>query len=302
MPTRFPPAFDAFVEPARAHSALWRTLLGFVMIAVLFLTITVSLSMLLLYLGERIRPGLGSRLVYDMQTGESPFGTMALLGILAMMIPVLALVLRVLHKRDLRSVLGPSRRIDKGVWVMSAAIVLALGGANAALTFATEDVTQQWPVLTWLPLAALGLVFVLLQTSAEELVFRGYLQQQLAARFHSRFAWQVVPSLLFGSMHWNPATFGDNAWLVVATATLIGLIASDLTYRLGTLSAAMGLHFANNAIVMVFLNVQGQLSGVSLFLYEQDAKSPETGTGLLISMGAMVLIYGVFLFIHRRRR
>ncbi len=302
MSKNYPPAFEAFVAPARARAEVWRTLLGFVMIAILFVVVTITVSVSAMWLGEQVRPGLGARLARGLQSGDAPFGTLALLGILGFMIPVLAVVLRVLHKRRLGSLIGPAGRISWRVWGWCAAAVLALGAVNAAVTFATEDVTRQWPLLAWLPLAVAGLVFVFLQTSAEELVFRGYLQQQLAARFHSRWAWQVVPALLFGSMHWNPDTFAGNAWFVVGVATVMGLITADITYRLGTLSAAMGLHFANNVVVMVFLNVRGQLSGVSLFLYNQDAKSPDTGISLLFSAAAMIAIYGVFVFIHRRRR
>jgi DNA-directed RNA polymerase subunit RPC12/RpoP len=40
-------------------------------------------------------------------------------------------------------------------------------------------------------------VGVLIQTGAEEVLFRGYLQQQLAARFASPIAWMVLPSAIF---------------------------------------------------------------------------------------------------------
>ena len=73
-------------------------------------------------------------------------------------------------------------------------------------------------------LAAAGAAGAAVQISAEELAFRGYLMQGLAARFRARAVWWGLPALLFGLMHWNPATFGPNAWLVVLTAGLIGLI------------------------------------------------------------------------------
>ncbi len=53
----------------------------------------------------------------------------------------------------------------------------------------------------------------LIQTGAEELVFRGYLQQQLAARFASPLIWMVLPALIFGAVHYDPATAGPNVWL-----------------------------------------------------------------------------------------
>ncbi|WP_338153259.1 CPBP family intramembrane glutamic endopeptidase [Pseudophaeobacter leonis] len=58
-----------------------------------------------------------------------------------------------------------------------------------------------WP---WLGLLPLSLLAVLVQVSAEEVVFRGYLQQALAARFKSPVIWLVAPSALFGLAHYMP--------------------------------------------------------------------------------------------------
>ena len=111
-----------------------------------------------------------------------------------------------------------------------------------------------------------------------------------------------MPSLIFGAFHWNPVTYGVNAWMVVGTTTLMGLILSDITARFGSLSPAMGLHFANNLVVMVLMNSPGQLSGLSLYLYGIDLKSPQLGNSMLISLAAMTFAYAIFMLIMRRRR
>ena len=73
--------------------------------------------------------------------------------------------------------------------------------------------------LAFLPLALLG---VLVQTGAEELVFRGYVQSHLAARFGAPLVYMTVPSLLFGLAHYNPGELGANLWIVET-----GLAAGD---------------------------------------------------------------------------
>lgn len=302
MTTRHAAAFDAYVEPARERSELWRTLLGFALIAALFLLVVAGLAAAVVFAGESIQLGMGYRLAFELNAGTTIFATLSMIGVLGLTIPSLWLVLRYLHKRPLGSVISPSGRINWRMWRIAAGVVMAIASLDMVMTFFGEDVTRQMEISTWLPWAALALVLVFLQTAAEELVFRGYLQQQLAARFQSRWVWMVLPSVLFGALHWNTTTYGDNAYLVIAIATLIGLIAADMTARLGNLSAALGMHFANNVFVMILLNVKGQLSGVSLYLHEMDAKSPETAVGLSISLVAMVVIYGIFVLIHRRRR
>lgn len=302
MLPRHSPAFLEFIEPAREKSQFWRTLLGFVLIAAVFLGLTVVLIIGLVFIMEQKQLGLGYSLTAQLQQGRTIFATLASLGMIALVIPPLWLVMRFLHKRPLRSLISPNLAINWSQWRTGAFIVLAIGSVSAAITFATTEVTQQMPISTWLMWSIPAVALLFLQTTAEELFFRGYLLQQLAARFKSRWIWWVIPALIFGSLHYNPTIFGDNAWYVVATTVLMGLILADITTRFGSLSAAMGLHFANNLIVMMFLNSAGQLSGISLFLYETNLRSPDFRTAILFSIGSMLLGYGIFLMIMRRRR
>lgn len=303
MPTIHTAAFDAYVEPARARSEIWRTLLGFVLFAVVFILVAGGLSAAIVFIGEAITMGMGFRLAFELNAGSSRFATFAALGLISMMIPALWLVVRFLHKRPFRSLLGPTGRIDWRMWRIAASVVLVAAAISLGTSFLSVDTTQRMPLQDWAPWAALALVFIFLQTTAEELVFRGYLQQQLAARFQSRWIWMVLPSVTFGALHWDYATYGDNTWLVVTSTAVVGLIASDLTARLGNLSAAMGLHFANNTMAMLFLTDDGgPLSGLGLWSFQMDAKSPEIGVEIGISIALSLAIYAIFVLIHRRRR
>ncbi|TGR73492.1 CPBP family intramembrane metalloprotease, partial [Mesorhizobium sp. M1C.F.Ca.ET.189.01.1.1] len=58
-----------------------------------------------------------------------------------------------------------------------------------------------------------------LQTSSEEMLFRGYLLRGLACRFRRPLIWAVLPGLLFTSLHWNTAsTLAINASVLVSIA------------------------------------------------------------------------------------
>ncbi|MEM7524447.1 MAG: CPBP family intramembrane glutamic endopeptidase [Pseudomonadota bacterium] len=141
---------------------------------------------------------------------------------------------------------------------------VALGALSS---FATAAVIG-WPALsgqstaTWAAGALIALPLILIQTGAEEAVFRGYLLQQLAARFRSPFAWAVVPSLLFGALHWSPDAPGGGLSYVVVTATT-GLVLALIAARLGGLSFVWGVHFGVNAWALLFVAPQGYLSGLA---------------------------------------
>ncbi|MEO1919596.1 MAG: CPBP family intramembrane glutamic endopeptidase [Paracoccaceae bacterium] len=296
------PAFQRFIAPAQLRSEIWRTILGMVLILAIFLLTTLVFGLGTAFIGEDIEPGLGEDLMRQIQGGRTIFATFGALAMIAALTPALWLVLRFLHKRPLRTLLGPSGRINWKLWKAGAAIILILGIGDAITTFLTADLIQQMSLIKWLTWLAPALVILFLQTTAEELVFRGYLQQQLAARFKSRWIWWFLPSFIFGLGHFNPALFGGNAVFVVAITTLTGLVLADVTARFGSLSPAMGLHFANNLVVILLLNSPGQLSGVSLYLHNVDLKSDHLSNTMIISLAATLTGYIIFMLIMRRRR
>jgi membrane protease YdiL (CAAX protease family) len=278
--------FEAFVAPARRSAALWRLAAGCGLAAACWIAATALLV-------PAILDAAGG-------DGGRTLPVVFLLSFPALMLG-LALAAHRLHHRSFASLVGPDgllwRQFWAGVGVVCAGAVVV--GVPVLLAAPPE---LQGPAAAWLLWLPLALALVLLQTAAEELAFRGYLMQQLAARFRSPAVWLGVPAVLFGLLHWNPAEFGPNAWLVVLSATAIGLVLGDVTARTGNLSAAMGLHFANNALALLVVAVPSPLSSLSLFL-------ASVGPGdvaalrrlLLLDLGTTLAAYALWLaWWHRR--
>ncbi len=104
-----------------------------------------------------------------------------------------------------------------------------------------------------------------MQTLAEELVFRGFLMQQLAARLPRwPLVWFGLPPLLFAAAHYAPG-MGLMSPLAMGYALAFGIVAADLTRRSGNLGTAWGLHLANNAFAILVFSSQSELSGLALW-------------------------------------
>ncbi len=264
--------FDAFVQPARRAPALWRTVLGVLLIVLIYAgSIAAALGGVVAILGSESAALLAGRLV----ALDTPRGTLFLLAtFLGMAIAPMA-VARLLHRRPVASLFGRAPRVLRD-FVIAASIVGLFYGLSVGLWSFAYDAVPNVPLETWVALLPLTLLGLLLQTGAEELVFRGYLQQQLAARFATPFVWMVVPSLAFGLVHYAPAMTGENAWLMVAGAMLFGLFAADLTAASGSLGAAWGFHFANNLVALAILATDGAITGLALYLtpYAADGDGP----------------------------
>jgi len=146
------------------------------------------------------------------------------------------------------------------------------------------------PASRWIAFLLPALLAVFIQTSAEEVLFRGYLQQQLAAKFQSPLIWMLLPSVLFGIAHFAPDTYGSNTWIVVIWAGIFGIFAADLTARSGTLGPAIALHFATNISALLLIAPQGEMSGLALFQYEFSAADEEAIRAFLPIDFAVMLV------------
>ncbi|KNE27625.1 CPBP family intramembrane glutamic endopeptidase [Achromobacter spanius] len=118
-----------------------------------------------------------------------------------------------------------------------AAVLACLG---IALALGVVGWAPKWPDSGWLWLINNGL----LVTLAEEALFRGYVQQQLATRWrhHPWGAWAAlgVAAALFGLAHFA----GGWQWMLLAA---IAGAAYGVAYRYGGLAAAVLAHLGLNA-------------------------------------------------------
>lgn len=295
--------FAEFIRPARHKPEPWRTGVGIVLFIALSTGALYLIGTYGLKLAESYQLGLGYMLAAEWVTQSSKRTVLIALGSIAITLPALWLVLRFVHGRGLKTLIAPNGKVNWRAYLATVGFIVVFAIAAALPEILAGETHQQLPIKTWLVwlLPTIGLIF--LQTMTEELVFRGYLLQQFASHFKSRWVWWLVPSLMFGALHYNPIAFGENALLVVATATLLGLILSDITIRTGNLSVAMGLHFANNLTLALLIGIPGQLSALSLFLRDVNLRDiAQTRTAFLLSLGLMLVAYLIYLLVMRRRR
>lgn len=246
--------------PAQRTAELWRTGLGAVLVLVIMFGLTQGILGLIravvaadTYLG----------VLSDLNRGDTPAGLLMLLFMMGLMGVATFVVTETLHRRAPATLLGPG-------WLCAQQFARVLGyllvlnlGLTLCMPIVFETSVGLDPIvwLRWLPLTLVALV---IQTGSEELLFRGYLQSQLAARFRHPLIWMGVPSALFALGHHAPETFGDNAIFITIWAGLFGLIAADLTARSGTLGPAIALHLVNNFWAMAVSALPGEMSGLAL--------------------------------------
>ncbi|MBE1297879.1 CPBP family intramembrane glutamic endopeptidase [Phycobacter azelaicus] len=277
-------AHEALVRAARAKPQLWRLGIGLVVVYL----IAFALSSVVLPILAALFPGTW---LSGMADGSTPGAMLVLLGGFGFITLGVALSARLLQDRAFFSVIGQPRPLVRQFLRVSL-YLLGLGIVLSLLPPYEMGAPMQpnLPFGTWLSLLPFSLLVVLIQTSAEEILFRGYIQQSLAARFKSPLIWLVAPSAVFALGHFLPNEAGDNAVLIALWAGVFGCLMADLTARAGTLGPAIAVHFFNNVTALLLFASPSSLHGLALYLQPFDMSDTEALRPWLAVDFAMMLV------------
>lgn len=253
---------EQYIAPALASADFTRLIIGYAIIEAAYYVSEHAFSLLLLLIGETT--GFGD-LEPSYEYGDTALGLLLQLFSFVFLAAAVVGVTWAHHSRSGWTLMG---RLDKFI----PTLVAAVGGCAAVFLaleilppfYSFEGGELQLGRVALLPLSMLA---ILVQTGTEEMLYRGYLQQQFAARFSSPVIWMVAPNLMFGFAHWDLGGDWVTSAQYVIWTFLFGLACTDLTARTGSLAASIGFHFANNAYV---------------FLFWAEETTPDSGLALLL--------------------
>jgi len=179
-----------------------------------------------------------------------------LLGFVAMFFAFKWLI-RPFHKRTLSETInggGQLRRdrISMGmlVWGVMMLITLVIG-----LLTSPENYQLQFHPGRFLILLLITLLILPFQTSFEEIFFRGYLSQGIAAATKSRWWTLIIISLAFGLMHAaNPEVKEFGFWISMPQYVIMGVILGVVSILDDGIELALGIHFINNSFFALCTN------------------------------------------------
>lgn len=299
-----PKAFERYRAGAGEKTTLPRLVLGVVVVLLFWVLSTFAVIYLAMYLAELLPPSVVPQNPGETAFLGSPVGVLAALATFSGIWIGTWIAMRWIHRQPLSALYGNTRRISRPGFLKGFLAVTVTSIFSEVLLYLVDpDIRRSAIALTsWLlalvPVALLGFV----QTSAEELLFRGYLPRGLASRFRSPMVWALLPTLVFTLLHWN----GSSAPAMNAAALIsIGVFAAVLmvlVYSTGNLGAAFGAHLGNNLFGFLLISHQDNLSGFALF----EARSLE-GAGwagidatLIAGIGIVSSLLTALLLLHRR--
>ena len=170
-------------------------------------------------------------------------------------LPGIWLVVKKLHDLPIMSVLSSRKKIDLERVLYSFMIWGTVVSAFVFLEYSLnpENYVFNFKVKEFLILAVIAILFIPIQTSVEEIVFRGYLMQGFGHWLNSRFMALFLTSTVFGSLHLaNPEITALGYEFVILYIT-VGFVLGIMTLMDDGLELALGFHAANNLIAALLL-------------------------------------------------
>lgn len=272
---------NTYLEAARqGRNEVWRY--GVVILAVIVVTFSVQIAASIPFF------------LIEGTTDIFQFSPLSLLILTMLPFPFAGLTVLLgvafLHRRPVKSLFRPVGAFQWNRLILSAVVWFGLSALADVVLAVLQPGNYVWNfnLLEWLPYFLVALLLIPLQTSTEELLFRGYLAQWMGRFGRGLWLPLLVPSILFMLLHGaNPEVGTYGLWFTMPFYLGIGLLLGWVTLRSEGLELALGLHAANNlyaALVVTFPS-----SAIpSPALFHIQTYDPAAG---LIAFAVMAVIY-----------
>ena len=220
-------------------------------------------------------------------------------GLILLMIPfIIALfimipLIKTFHQRSWKEVINGTKKIrwqrfffSMGIWALL--MILSLG---IEYLIHPEDFVFRFDAVKFIILIVISIVLIPFQTTYEEITFRGYFMQGIAAWTKNRWAALIIPAVLFGLMHMaNPEIEKYGFWLTMPQYIIFGLIFGLMAILDDGIETTMGAHAANNIFLCVFITSKNSALQTDALFEEINIVPSIMDTVGLTIMGAVLII------------
>jgi membrane protease YdiL (CAAX protease family) len=208
------------------------------------------------------------------------------------------LAVRFIHERPMKTLVTGKMHIRWGRILAGAAawlFIAALLAVTEAVLYPGRYVLTFQPV-TLLIYAVFALILIPIQTSAEELFFRGYLLQWMGLRLKNVWVLSLLNGILFFLPHSVNPEMASGSLLIGLGYFAMGFFLTLITLQDHGMELALGMHAGNNLFAALFANYEvTALPSPSLF----TVQTLDPVFSLISLVIGMIVFYVVFFYITR---
>lgn len=276
------------------NNKFWKYILGLLLIAgASFVGQIPMLAAILyqIYFKGKSYPATDSELLHFFEPNLNLF--LLLLSYVAALGGVYCTV-RFLHRQTFLSIVTARKKIDwERVWfsfgVWSAFTVVSM---VVAYYMNPADFVINFQLIPFLILLLIGVLLIPIQTSVEELVFRGYLMQGFANLSRNKWFPLLMTSTIFGLLHLSNPEVSKLGNIIMIYYIGTGLLLGIITLMDDGMELALGFHAANNLIGALLIT--SDWSAFQTYSVFKDVSEPEAGFDIIFPV---IVIYPLLLII-----
>lgn len=208
------------------------------------------------------------------------------------------LVVKWLHNQKFKDVITSRVKIDWSriffsftIWAVFQIIVTII-----SYYASPGDFKWNFQLQPFLILLIIAVIMIPLQTSAEELMFRGYLMQGFALLAKNRWVPLTVTSVVFGSLHFFNPEVAKMGNIVMIYYIGTGLFLGVLTLMDEGMELSLGFHAANNLITALL--VTSEWSALQTHSVLKDVSNPSAGFEIVLPV---FVIFPILLLVFAKK-
>jgi membrane protease YdiL (CAAX protease family) len=208
----------------------------------------------------------------------------------------LFLIVKKLHHQNFKDIITSRKKVDWKRFFIAFSIWAIISVSLILVSYFSGDseIELQFNWVPFLILSVIAILLIPIQTSTEELVFRGYLMQGFYNLSRNKWFPLVMTSVIFGTMHILNPEVAEMGYVVLVYYIGTGFFLGIITLMDEGTELALGFHAANNLISALLITSDYSVLRTNAIF--KDLSKPEVGYEIFMP----ILFYILLLFIFSR--
>ena len=191
-------------------------------------------------------------------------------------------VITLFHKQTFLSVTTSRKKVDWKRILFSFTLwsIFTIVSTVYSYYSSPENFVINFQPIPFIILFFISIVFIPIQTSTEEYVFRGYLMQGFANLSKNKWFPLLMTSVIFGTMHIVNPEVSKMGYIIMIYYIGTGLLLGIMTLMDEGMELALGFHAANNLITALL--VTSDWSALQTNSVLKDISNPAVGVDVIL--------------------
>jgi len=228
--------------------------------------------------------------------GKNRFLALVLIPFVLVFIALFFIATKV-HGRKFIQLITSRKTIDyKRIAFSFCAIVIIQTLLLGIQVYFDPNIYWQFDLNKFIPLFFISLLLIPIQTTCEELLFRGYIMQGLKLRTKNNLIAILVSGIMFGMVHIGNPEIEIIGYHIIVYYISIGIFLGLISFFDNGMELAIGYHAANNLFAALMITTNWQVFQTDAVFI--DNNQPQIGWETIV--GILVILPFLFFLFKRK--